>query len=203
MKNPGIPLAVLTAFFWLDPAVLLAEEAAKIDPLDYSGPAWSPYLVGALIGGLSMLTFWISNRPLGASSAYASAAGLIGLSVSPERTRSLKYFRDNPPQVGWEFMLVVGAILGGLLAAIHGNEWTGRLLPELWQDRFGSQSGLLRVAVALAGGICMAFGARMAGGCTSGHGISGTLQLAVGSWVSAICFFAGGIVTAMLLFLVR
>jgi uncharacterized membrane protein YedE/YeeE len=46
----------------------------------------------------------------------------------------------------------------------------------------------------------MAFGARMAGGCTSGHGISGTLQWAIGSWISAICFFIGGVITAMLMF---
>ena len=42
--------------------------------------------------------------------------------------------------------------------------------------------------------------ARWAGGCTSGHGISGTLQLAVSSWIAAGCFFIGGIATAMLIF---
>jgi uncharacterized protein len=52
----------------------------------------------------------------------------------------------------------------------------------------------------LAGGAIMAFGARMAGGCTSGHGISGTLQLAVGSWISVICFFIGGIAVAMMMY---
>jgi uncharacterized membrane protein YedE/YeeE len=46
----------------------------------------------------------------------------------------------------------------------------------------------------------MAIGARWAGGCTSGHGISGSLQLSVASWVAVFCFFAGGIATAMLLF---
>ena len=46
----------------------------------------------------------------------------------------------------------------------------------------------------------MAFGARLAGGCTSGHGISGTLQLSVGSWIALVCFFIGGAATAMLMF---
>jgi hypothetical protein len=46
----------------------------------------------------------------------------------------------------------------------------------------------------------LGLGARWAGGCTSGHGISGTLQLAVSSWVAAGCFFAGGILTAKLIF---
>jgi uncharacterized membrane protein YedE/YeeE len=46
----------------------------------------------------------------------------------------------------------------------------------------------------------MGFGARWAGGCTSGHGISGVLQLAVSGLISAACFFAGGIATAFLLY---
>ena len=57
---------------------------------DYSGPAWSPYLVGALIGGLSMLTFYFSNKPLGASTAYARVAGMLGLLVAPKHTKSLE-----------------------------------------------------------------------------------------------------------------
>ncbi|NLG27672.1 MAG: YeeE/YedE family protein, partial [Chloroflexi bacterium] len=56
------------------------------------------------------------------------------------------------------------------------------------------------VVVALVGGVFLGLGARWADGCTSGHGISGTLQLAVSSWISAICFFIGGIVTAYILF---
>jgi uncharacterized membrane protein YedE/YeeE len=50
------------------------------------------------------------------------------------------------------------------------------------------------------GGAFLGYGARLAGGCTSGHGISGALQLSVGSWVAVICFFAGAIATAALLF---
>jgi uncharacterized membrane protein YedE/YeeE len=69
----------------------------------------------------------------------------------------------------------------------------------MWIARFGD-SIALRAAVAFGGGILMAFGARLAGGCTSGHGISGTLQLNVASWIAVICFFIGGIAVAMLLF---
>jgi len=46
----------------------------------------------------------------------------------------------------------------------------------------------------------MGFGARWAGGCTSGHGISGTLQLAASGWLAAICFFIGGIFAAVMLY---
>lgn len=186
----------------MSPATISYIMLADVDPLKYPGPAWSPYVVGALIGVLSMFTFYFSNKPLGASTAYARIAGILGNLTAPAHTRSLKYFDDKPPKVGWELMLVVGVIVGSFISAWTGRELTGQLLPALWVDRFGSDSGFLRVLVAFAGGTLMAFGARMAGGCTSGHGISGTLQLAVGSWIAAICFFVGGIITAMLMFAV-
>lgn len=183
----------------LSPVVAFAAEPGT-DPRAYSGPAWSPYLVGALIGVLSMLTFYFSDKPLGASTAYARIAGLLGLAVAPQHTKSLTYYQKNKPVVDWEVMLVLGAILGAFLAAWHGGELTGEWLPAMWAARFGEGSLTLRLAAALFGGVLMAFGARLAGGCTSGHGISGTMQLSVGSWIAVICFFAAGIATAMLLF---
>jgi len=181
------------------PALAAAQEAGT-DPLQYSGPAWSPYLVGALIGLLTMLTFYFSDKPLGASTAYARVAGLVGKAVAPRHTESLKYYQDNKPAIDWEVMLVVGAIGGAFLAAWQGGELTGQWLSPMWEARFGKDSYWMRTVVALLGGILMAFGARLAGGCTSGHGISGALQLSVGSWIALICFFAGGITTAMLMF---
>jgi len=170
------------------------------DPLDYSGPAWSPYVVGALIGLLSMATFYFSSKALGASSAYAALAGMLGRVVAPQHTNSLKYYKDNPPVIDWGFMLVLGAIAGAFLAAWHGNELANQWLPPMWAARFGDDSLAQRLVVALLGGVFMAFGARLAGGCTSGHGISGTMQLSVGSWIAVICFFLGGIATAVLMF---
>lgn len=181
------------------PAFAAAQEAGT-DPLQYSGPAWSPYLVGALIGLLTMLTFYFSDKPLGASTAYARVAGLMGKMVAPRHNESLKYYQDNKPAIDWEVMLVVGAIGGAFLAAWQGGELTGQWLSPMWEARFGKDSYAMRTVVALLGGVLMAFGARLAGGCTSGHGISGALQLSVGSWIALICFFAGGITTAMLMF---
>ena len=183
-------------------AVPVVAVAADPDtpPLEYSGPAWSPYLVGALIGVLSMLTFYFSDKPLGASTAYARLAGMIGKLAAPKHTESLKYYQENKPEVDWEVMLVVGAVGGAFLAAWLGNELTREWVPAMWGARFGEGSLGLRLAAALLGGVLMAFGARLAGGCTSGHGISGTMQLSVGSWIAVVCFFIGGIATAMLIF---
>ena len=191
----------ILAFSTLTPVPALAlAESGGTGPQTYSGPAWSPYLVGALIGVLSMLTFYFSDKPLGASTAYARLAGMVGKVVAPRHAEELKYYRDTKPKVDWEVMLLLGVIVGAFVAAWSGGELTGEWLPPMWEARFGTDSLGLRLVVALAGGVLMAFGARLAGGCTSGHGISGTLQLAVGSWIAVICFFVGGIATAMLMF---
>ena len=182
------------------PALALGQTET-VDP-GTTGPAWSPYLVGALIGVLSMFTFYFSNKPLGASTAYARVAGLVGRLVARRHTDSLEYYAEKkPPKIGWEVMLVVGIVVGALLAAWTGGEITARWLPPMWVDRFG-ESVWLRLAVAFCGGGLMAFGARMANGCTSGHGISGALQLSVGSWIALLGFFVGGVIAAMLLFYV-
>ena len=192
-------VAFSLGLFFLLPKLAFSAEVGT-HPETYSGPAWSPYLVGALIGVLSMLTFYFSNKPLGASTAYARVAGMIGSLVAQKHTKSLKYYQENQPIVDWEVMLVLGAILGAFIAAWQGGELTGEWLPGMWEARFGAGSIGLRWAAALGGGVLMAFGSRLAGGCTSGHGISGTMQLSVGSWIAVICFFVAGIGTAMLMF---
>ncbi len=163
------------------------------------GGAWSAYLVGALIGLLSMATFYFSDKPLGVSTAYARLAGMVSRLFSKSHTDSLKLYQDKTPKVEWEVMLVFGTVIGALLAASSGGELTGEWVPAMWADRFGDGLGL-RLAIAFVGGIVMAFGARLAGGCTSGHGISGTLQLSVGSWIALACFFVGGALVAALMF---
>lgn len=88
---------------------------------------------------------------------------------------------------------------GCLAGRLQWGELAAAWVPALWVERFGSDLWL-RLGVAFAGGAVMAFGARLGGGCTSGQGISGTLQLSVGSWIALACFFAGGVVTAMLMY---
>lgn len=172
---------------------------SNVPPEVYSTPTWSPYLVGALIGVLSMFTFLFSDKPIGVSSAYAKLSGLIGEVFSKRHTLSLKYFQDNAPKIDWEVMLLIGVIIGAFVSAWTAGDFTGEWVPRMWAERFGD-SVSLRLLASFAGGAIMAFGARMAGGCTSGHGISGALQLSVGSWVALVCFFIGGAGVAALLF---
>lgn len=166
----------------------------------YPEPAWSPYIAGGLIGLLLVLAFAGAGKKIGASSAYMTLVGLLGRAVAPQHVRRLAYYQSDPPAVDWTLILVVCAIAGAFVAAWSGGELTGRYLQDLWVARFGSDSQGLRTAFAFVGGVLIALGARIAGGCTSGHGISGTAQMALGSWVAVISFFVGGIVTALLIY---
>ena len=77
----------------------------------------------------------------------------------------------------------------------------GRSEPSrrLWDWRFG-ESTAKRLAAAFAGGMLMMFGARLAQGCTSGHGISGVLQLALSSWIFVVLLFVAGVATTFALY---
>ena len=161
--------------------------------------AWSPYLVGALIGLLSIATFYFSNKPLSLSTANARLAGMVGNLFSKGHTENLKFYQDKKPQVEWGVMLVFGMLLGGFIAAVTGGETGASWVPAMWESRFGPDVAL-RLGVAFVGGTMLAYGARLAGGCTSGHGISGALQLSVSSWVALTCFFIAAIATANLLY---
>ncbi|MGA1840796.1 MAG: YeeE/YedE thiosulfate transporter family protein [bacterium] len=160
---------------------------------------WSPYIVGVGIGILSWLAFLISDRQLACSTAYSHTSGMIERLFRGAAVMDKPYYKKFVPSVDWEWMLVVGIVIGAFISASLSGQFHVQWVPAKWAYTFGHLI-CPRLLVALAGGIIMGFGARWGGGCTSGHGISGTLQLAVSSWLASICFFAGGIVTAMLIF---
>ena len=174
----------------------LAAEASA-DPM---AKHWSPYVCGALIGILAAATVLFSGKLLGISTAYARISGMLGLILAPDLTKRLEYFKNTKPIIEWEVMLFVGVIIGSFLAAWSGGTIQANLLPYTWVQRFGANSSTLRIIAAIIGGIFIAFGARTAGGCTSGHGISGTMQMSVGSWIALIFFFIGGMAVTIPIF---
>jgi len=165
-----------------------------------SNVSWSPYVVGAGIGVLSWLTFLLSDKAIGCSTAFARTSGMLRKLFGGGRAvKENAYYSKVAPVIDWEWMLVLGILLGSALSALLSGDFHLRVVPPLWAAEFGP-SPLLRIAAAFAGGIFTGFGARWAGGCTSGHGISGTMQLTLSSWIAAICFFIGGIAAAWLLY---
>jgi hypothetical protein len=161
--------------------------------------SWSPYVAGAGIGVLSCLALVLADRALGCSTAFVKARGMIGNVISAEKVRKMEYYQDIVPQVDWAFMIIPGIIIGAFLSSFLSGTFHLVWVPALWGSVFGNTI-ILRLIVALAGGVLLGFGARWAGGCTSGHGISGSIQLSLASMVTAACFFAGGIAVAMLLY---
>ena len=161
--------------------------------------SWSPFVVGALIGVLSWFSFAMADRPLGISTAFETTAAAVVEAAVPAMAESNRFFGDKPVEFGWGWALVVGVFLGALLSARLSGDHDEAAVPALWRERFGA-SPALRYAGAFVGGLLMLFGARVAGGCTSGHGISGTLQLAASGWLFVMVAFPVGILTAFLVF---
>lgn len=164
------------------------------------GGQWSPYISGIGIGLLTLLTLKFSDNPVGASSAYATVAGMLGKLIAPVHTMKLEYYKENKPKLNWELVFVSSAVLGSFVSAWSGGEFTARMVPELWEKKFGAGSVNSYAISGFVGGMLMAFGARLAGGCTSGHGISGTSQLSVASWVTLISLFLSGVLFVQLIY---
>ena len=161
---------------------------------------WNPYLVGVGIGMLSWLAFAVVNQPLGISTALSSASSVCALPVmGSEGVAKNAYWAKLPFKWDGAMLFLVGTFLGSLLSVLLSRTFRLERVPRTWAEQFGG-SATGRMLVAFLGGVIIMYGARMAGGCTSGHGISGSLQLAVSSWVFFLTMFAFGIGTALILF---
>lgn len=160
---------------------------------------WSPYVVGIGVGVLSWLAFLLSDRPISCSTAYARASGMIEKIFRGKKVEEREYYQEFKPVVEWDWMLVLGVMIGAFISAMLSGTFRLQWVPLLWGEAFGAMP-LPRIIVTFVGGIIMGFASRWTGGCTSGHGIGGTLQMAVSSWLAVIFFFIGGIITAFAIF---
>jgi uncharacterized membrane protein YedE/YeeE len=149
----------------------------------------SPYLIGAAIGLLNIGAFVAFRKGIGVSGAYESSAALAARRLAPDAVHVNDYVkaRKEPPKFNWESWLVLGTMLGGMTAARAAG---GR---DAARPDASPESPPLRSPLAsAAGGAMLMFGARMADGCTSGHGLSGTAQGAGSSWLFTPLMFAVG-----------
>lgn len=164
-------------------------------------PRWNPYLVGALIGVLSIITFSLADKPIGMSTGIAQASGACVMPVIGAEGVAANAYWAKKAVPAWDYgsLFVLGSLLGALVSAVTSGSFKLESVPTVWRERFGS-SVMKRMAAAFIGGAVILFGARLADGCTSGHGISGSLQLAVSSWTFFLVMFASGIISAFLLF---
>ena len=167
--------------------------------LDPRQRAWSPYVAGAVIGLLQIPTFLLMDTALGASSSFVTVAAHIA-SLLDARAAEVKYLASHMwgAKNWWQVAVVVGIAIGAFLSMRLSGARRQTISP-VWGRATGTTTFAGRAPLAFAAGFVMLIGARIAGGCTSGHGISGIAQLSVGSTLAVAAMFAGGILTATLL----
>lgn len=170
----------------------------KTNPLNKT--TWNPYLVGVGIGVLSWAAFFLVDKPIGMSTEVSKFSGwLAGLFVGMDSVTQNPYWAGKTPAFGYSTLFLIFTFLGAGLSAWLGKDIKAEVVPEVWREYQGN-SRAKRMIAAFLGGAILLYGARMAGGCTSGHGISGTMQLALSSWIFFPVMFITGIVTARILF---
>lgn len=167
------------------------------------------YLSGFLIGMVMLLLIYLGKN-FGMSSNLRTACSVFGAG------KCSGFFKFDRKAQRWNLVVVLGAMIGGFIAVhflsdgsgvninpetisqlgeMHIDAPGGKLLPDAL---FGMKNaftvkGLL---ILLAGGFLVGFGARYAGGCTSGHAISGISNLQLPSLIAVIGFFLGGLLMA-------
>jgi len=149
-------------------------------------------IAGAGIAAVTLSLLFLGNRRLGISTSLEDVCSL--LIAQP-------YFRRGAVSSGrtWRLPFVVGLVLGGFLSAVLSGGWT----PTWELGMFDHVIGLGvagKLAWMFAGGLLIGFGTRLAGGCTSGHGIFGLSNFELPSLIATISFMAGGIVTTQLVY---
>jgi uncharacterized membrane protein YfcA/uncharacterized membrane protein YedE/YeeE len=139
---------------------------------------WPFWAGGLAIGTFVLVMLWVDNKLLGVSTGFSELCA-IG--------------RNRAARSSWRLRLLAGIVLGGALAAILGGRH-----PSFALGRFDTLIGadpLVKIPVLLLAGLLIGYGARTAGGCTSGHGIVGTALGAKSSLIATGLFMVGGFAT--------
>lgn len=171
----------------------------------FSKPVWSPYFAGFLVGLLAILSVFVSTKMLGkpkylgASTSFVRVCGFMERQIVPNLVAKNEYYQKVKVKVDWQMMFLVGIFFGSLLASAAGKTFKCESVPPMWKDKMGNSS-LKRAVFAFIGGVIAILGVRMAGGCPSGHGLSGMMQLALSGMVAMVAFMAGGFITAAIVY---
>ena len=161
---------------------------------EFHAPRWA--VLGALFGLLGAAAIALYG-PIGVSGTYPRFIGAILRRVAPAYAASNPYLVKMGSLVTPETMLVVGLLIGGFLASHVGRRATSAPAMETVHAR--ETTPARRYVNAFLGGVLIIFGARLAGGCTSGHIISGITQLSVSGILFGAAVFGGGMLTARLI----
>lgn len=149
--------------------------------MDFIMQPWPWWFSGVLIGLTVPLLLFLTGQGFGISTSFQQ----IGAMCAPNS--KLSYFKDFDKRKGlWTLMFVIGIVVGGFVATRFLSAAPIEFLP----DSYKNVGGAVRLFL---GGILIGFGSRYAGGCTSGHAITGIAMLNWPSLVATIFFFVGGL----------
>ncbi len=174
---------------------------------------WPWYVSGPLIA-LVMFILLFAGKQFGMSSNLRTMCSIGGAGKAAD------FFRFDWKKERWNLMVVIGAVIGGFLASHYMSNNTVEINPDIAQklsqeygidsageaylppELFASDqlSNPFVLSILIIGGFLVGFGARYAGGCTSGHAISGLSNLQLPSLIAVIGFFIGGLVMIHLLY---
>lgn len=152
---------------------------------------WNPYLSGFGLGLVLLTAFVVMGRGIGASGAMSSvvATGVQYFSETHARGNAfyMGYLGDGTvhPLKDWLVFEVLGVIIGGLISGLFARR------TKLKIEKGPMISNPKRFFYAFIGGMIMAFGTKLARGCTSGQALTGGALLNVGSWTFMIALFVG------------
>ena len=176
--------------------------------------------IGGLLLGAVFFAAVLLVKPIGVSTQFVILDGILWNAVDPSvvvesadaksgyaspnaylNKSGGKYAKSVANPLNYSFVFVIAMILGAALsAALRGGVPTAeRHMPAVWRANFG-ESVLKRYAAAFLAGFIVLYGARLAGGCTSGHMMSGMMQTAVSGYIFAAGAFLAGIPIALYLF---
>ena len=130
----------------------------------------------------------VTNRPIGASTTFPYIADLLtGFTNN-------NYFNAIKTPGNWELIFLLGAFIAGITISLIRKDFKFILIHDNWK-KHKNNSSVSRIIWSFIGGFILLFGARMAGGCTSGHILSGGMQFAFSSLFFSIFVFVGLLIT--------
>jgi len=151
---------------------------------------WPWWAGGAVIGLIAPTLYYLANAPLGVSSGYGALLRGLMPNVSP------KWFKTTfKERWDWRVFFILGMVLGAFVAA----RLSGRPALTWSMGYLTTVAGLSSAQIGVmlfAGGFLLAVGARIAGGCTSGHSIHGLATLQVSSLITTVLFLILGAAAA-------
>lgn len=172
-------------------------------------------------GGLALgLVFFLAVllvKPIGVSTQFVILDGIVWDAVDSDVVTKTeegytstnaylaksggKYAKSVANPMNYSFVFVLAMMLGAGVSSYlrKGVSQQEKTIPAIWRANFGD-SPAKRYAVAFLGGFVVLYGARLAGGCTSGHMMSGMMQTALSGYIFAAGAFAAAIPTALLMF---